>query len=172
MALTSCAAVGAVSERAEQQRQVEVLVRIADVEGDLDLRKEGHAEALVAVEGADVERQAVVARRYRSLGERVHAPFFVGGAAADRRPLAGLAQLEDDGDAFGRFAARDVEQVCGDHEMVSGSCSSSLVSRSRVILRCSSAAMRSSSPASCRSRVSSSASISAAVLPGAQTMKM
>src|SRR3954465_2692837 len=172
MALTSCAAVGAVPEGAEQQRQVEVLVRIADVERDLDLRKEGHAEALVAMKGADVERQAVGARRHRSLGQRVDAAFFVGGAAADRRPLAGLAQLEDDSYAFRRFAARDWEHVWGDQGIVSGSCSSSLPSRSRVILRCSSAAMRSSSPASCRSRASSSASISAAVLPVAQTMKM
>ena len=77
----------------------------------------------------------------------LHPAVLVGGAAADRRPLAGLPQLEDDGDAFRRLAARDVEHVCRDHE-VSGSCSSSFVSRSRVIFRCSSAAIRSSSPGS------------------------
>ena len=86
----------------------------------------------------------------------VDAPLAVGRAAADRRPLARLAEFEDDGEPLGRCAASDVEHVCRDHRLWSWSSATSLVSRRRVIFRCSSAAMRNSAPGSFGSRRSRS----------------
>src|ERR1041385_818844 len=59
-----------VPERAEEQRQVEMLVRIANGERDLDLGKKGDAQALAAMEGADVERQTIRSWRDRRSEER------------------------------------------------------------------------------------------------------
>src|SRR4051812_8356388 len=125
-----------------------VLVWVADVERDLHLREERDRESELAVVRADIEREAVGAGCQRTFGQRIDAPLAVGGAAADRRPLARLAELEDDGQPFGRRAARDVEHMCRDHRFMSWSSFRSLASRSCVIFFCSFAAIRSSSPGS------------------------
>src|SRR5215217_8050752 len=151
---------------------MEMLVGIAHGEGDLDLGKKRHAEALGAVERADVEGQAIRAWRYRTVGQRIDASLFVGCPAAHWHPLTRLPQLEDYRDPLRRLATRDVEDVCGDHDRAPRSGSMSFVRRSCVIRRCSSAATCSSSSASCRKRPERRASISPAVRPVAQTMKM
>ena len=89
-------------------------------------------------------------RRYvpgdeRAVGQRVDAPLLVGGAAADRRPLAGLAQLEDRRSRLPAGSPRAMSSTCVVIIGVSCLLSTSFASRSRVIFRCSLAAMRNSS---------------------------
>src|SRR5205809_3212167 len=103
------ASIRRVAERAEEQWQVEMLVRVAHGERDLDLGEKRDVETLAAMKGADVEGQAVGARRYGAVGQRVDAPLLVGRAAANRRPLARVPEFEDHGDSFCRRATGDVE---------------------------------------------------------------
>src|SRR4029079_3027484 len=145
-----------------------MLCGVLDVEGDPHFREEVDVEAHLALVRADVEGEAIGARRDWSGGERHHAAFFVGDPAADRRPLARLAELENHGHADCPSAAGGIENVCGDHDR----CSISLARRSRVIARCSPAAIPNSRSGVLPSRRSRASSISAADLPVAQMMKM
>src|SRR5262249_48796183 len=139
--------------------------RLAYAENHRGFRKEGRCDALRAVVVAEIEREAVRAGIERPRVDENHASALVARAAADRPPVVGAANFQDDGHADGGNAVRDIEHVRRDHV-------SSFARRIRVICRCSSAAAcssRAGSFASLRSRIRS---MSAALFPVAQTMKM
>src|SRR4029079_19118901 len=99
--------------------------------------------------------------------ELLHATVGVGVAVVHLGVAAvEVLLLDGDGDARSGLAARDVEDVRG----VRFHRSTSFSSRRSVILRCSSTARRSSVSASLFMRSFAMASISATVLPVAQTM--
>src|SRR5262249_10551085 len=119
--------------------------------------------------GGGVEGQLVRAAGVGpAAGERAQAAVGVGLAGADPAPApVVVVEEEPDRNAPRGAAGRDVEDVGGDH----ASSSRSLPSRSRVILACSSAAVRSSASRSAWARARRSASIDSALRPVAHTRK-
>src|SRR6476659_1472098 len=144
-----------------------VLGRVPHVEDDGGLG----IEALDFLRGkvpVEIEGETVSARdQRRSLRqEPPDAPVVVGYRAPDLPPANFRTDLQQDGHAARRLAPRGVQDVGGNstHE-------NSFSSRRWVIFRCSSAAMRNSVAGSLSRRARSRPSISAALLPVAQTMK-
>src|SRR5665213_3718271 len=152
-----------VTERAEQQRYVEVFAGIRHRENNCNLWKElGGALLLEVVSG--VEIQSVLAKGDDTFGQLSDAALGVGDATADDSPAPVRSSMtEGDRHAFGGAAARCIEHVRRDAHS-----SSMLPRRSLVILRCSSAAALSSICASLPIRCRSATSTSAAVRPVAE----
>lgn len=144
-----------VAERTDQQRYVVVLRRVADDEGDRRLR----IKSVIKIR-TDIEYDFVDARRDRVGHAR--AAIGVGRDGLQQR----LAVPELHLDPRARPAAGRVEHVRGH----SAHHSTSFHNRSCMILRCSSAATRSSVSASLVSRCQAMASISSPERPVAQTM--
>jgi len=102
-----------------------------DVVGLGDLLEEGVGLRRGVLVGVVLHGEAAVAQP----------AVVVGGAAADRDPGAAVGALELDRDGAARLAERGVQDVGRDH----ASSPISFARRSRVILICSSAAVRSAS---------------------------
>src|SRR5262249_17523404 len=144
-----------------------------ELDGDLG---EKAGDTLRRVVGGGLEAQPVgPGLKAAIIGQqRAQAPISVGRALAEQTPGAIVfAQEQGDRAARGRPTASGAEDVRRDSAHVDEppSTPSSLPRRRRVILACSSAAVRSSAARSLPSRRSSRASISGALLPVAQTMK-
>src|SRR5687767_11053196 len=70
--------VDAVRKRAQEQRDMIVLVRVAHDEGDFHLGKKRRRHATLAMVGRDIERQPVRPGRGRPAFGQRRAPFTVG----------------------------------------------------------------------------------------------
>src|SRR5207244_3454543 len=160
----SAAAIGRVAERADEQRYV-ILLGIANLEHDLDERMERRDSQGGEVRPR-VEAQAVrTGGRLQVAREQIRdAPVGVAPGRGQLGPTVARAARQRDRDAGRGPPPRDVQDVGRDaaHE------TTSLWSRSRVILACSSAAMRSSVVGSFVRRPRSAPSISSALLPVAE----
>ena len=97
-----------------------------------------------------------------------HATIGVGDTGAERLPIP--RALEGDADSARRLAERRIQDVRAERAHAVVSPTSSFSSRSRVILRCSSAATRSSTFGALCKRPRAKANISSALRPVAQTM--
>jgi hypothetical protein len=95
-----------------------------------------------------------------------YSAISVGGPFADQLPTTGCFKFNGDGHTIRRPAAGRVQDMCGYRAQLL----SSFSSLNRVILLCSTAAMRNSFSGSFRRRRRRIASISAEVFPVAQTM--
>src|SRR5260221_5212657 len=95
-----------------------VLLDVAHAERDLYFREERRGDSPIAMVGADVEGEAIRARRDRAVGERIDPPLAVRRPATERRPLARLPNLEKHGQPLGRLSPRDVEHMRRDHRSV------------------------------------------------------
>ena len=98
-----------------------------------------------------------------------NSPVYIGASLTERRPAAGrIPVLQCDSNAGGRPAGGRIKDMRGDRTHAFNS----FLSLNRVIRRCSRAAFRISLSASFSSRRRNMSSISFAVLPVAQTMKV
>lgn len=168
MTLTS--PIGRVAVGTEQQRNMIVLRGVLNLKLDLHDRIESSSLRRLKV-GGDLEGEAVDAEQEAMMGRKKvpHSSVGVSNAPAEKLPVAGVGQtLQNDGDALCRSAQAGVENVGGD----SAHGFSNFLRRNRVIFFCSSAAIASSLSGSLGRRDCSKASISSALLPVAQTMKI
>ena len=162
-------AVGRVAERAQKERDVMMRPRVDDLEVDHDPGVESeHAPTFEVGPGGEVE--PVNARRERVVaGQEVADPAVgVGRGVAQVVPAVARLESQGDADARGGAAGALVEDVGGDR----AGHRTSFSRRRRMILACSAAAMVASVAESLGRRAWRRASISAALLPVAQTMKM
>src|SRR3954454_3208379 len=145
-----------------------VLAGVPDEEDDRDFRIEAFDLLLFEIDFGP-EGEAVDPPRQRGAGgqELADAAVLVRPGFADLPPALILADFKKDGHAARRPSPRGVQDVRCDaaHTRI-------FSSRRFVIFRCSSAATRSSVSGSLSSRARSRPSISSALLPVAQTMKM
>src|SRR6476659_1585156 len=150
-----------------------VLRRIPDLEDDRDLGINPFDLKIREV-GFGLKREPVASAGQRnSCGQELpDAAVVISHRAAELAPAVFRTDFEHDGHAARRPPARGVKDVGGDtaHEWIPFKRSFS--SLRLVIFRCSSAAMCSSISRSLSSRCRSRLSISAALLPVAQTMKI
>src|SRR5262245_58588578 len=138
-----------------------VLTPGAQLENHLNFRKE---RLHIAMIGSRIEGQAIhPGADLHALGQPGHAALVVGVAGGHTNPFAALVHLEHHRHANGWCAGGGIEDVGRNHVVIS------LFNRSSVILRCSSAAICSSSAATLCSRCSRIERISSAVLPVAET---
>jgi hypothetical protein len=163
-------AIGRISKRAQKQRHVIMLGRIANREDHRDFSIESF-DILTLEISFRIKHQPIDAAVQRKAGreQALNPSIYVGDAFANLLPApVGHLKFEPGRHAVGGLAARRVQYVCGDgaHDVRSFS------NLNLVIFRCSSAAIRSSVGLSLCRRWLRIASISGEDFPVAQTMKM
>ena len=160
--------IGRITERTQQQGHVIMLCRITNRESYRDFAIKPFDSQGCKI-GFGIKHQTVNAAMQRKTRwqQILCATIPVGRSSPDLLPTAvGSFEFQPDRNAAGRLATGGVENVCGDstHGLRSFS------NLRRVILRCSSAALRNSVSASFFSRAFRIFSISSEDFPVAQTM--
>src|SRR5258706_1503808 len=159
MSIGSAPPIRRIAVRAQQERHMIVLRRIANFERDGDARKEHIRDVR-----RHVEHQPIDAGGGR-LAELSDAPVLAGYAAPHLVPAVALnEEVELHGNARGWNTLRRIQDVCADHTPPIFS------RRSRVMASCSSAAISISPAASFAILRRANTSICSADLPVAQTI--
>src|SRR5690554_920549 len=157
--------VSGIAPLVQQQGHVVVAIGVGNGEVDGHFRVEAVQLALL-VPVAGGKAQPVMAGINRAGQPGGYPAILVGSAFGHECGAAFSDPFQHNPNPGGRFAAADIEDVGGDRAH------NSFSSRNSVIFACSCAAFCSSSARVLQRRCSSSSSISGALLPVAQTMKM